>query len=96
VAVVGAVVSTAGERPDLLAGRLVDPPRRSVTTIAVDQPSRTLVSEPPFETPDRTDRQAEELGRLADLDLASAHLVNTHARRCSAVVIVIVSLMAGD
>ena len=37
VAVVGAVVSTAGEGPDLLAGGLVDPARRRLTAIAVDQ-----------------------------------------------------------
>jgi hypothetical protein len=74
VAVVGAVVPTAGEGPDLLAGSLVDPARRRLTAIAMDQPSRTLVGEPTLEAPDRANREAEELGRFADLDLACHHL----------------------
>jgi hypothetical protein len=74
MAVIGAVVSTAGEGPDLVAGRLVDPARRRLTAIAMDEAGRTLVGEPPLQAPDRSNREAKQLGRLADRDLAGHHL----------------------
>lgn len=95
MAVVGAVVSAPGERADLLSGRLVDPARRGPAPVAMDEAGRTLVAEPALEPPDRPDREPRSSAASATSTSPAITFVNTHARRCSIVVIVIVSLMTG-
>ncbi len=94
--VVGAVVLPPGEGWDLLPGRLVDPACRRSSAVAVDEPGRALLAEPALETPDRRPASPSNSAASVTLSSPATTFVVARARRCSTVVIVIVSLMPGD
>ena len=97
VAVVGAVVARPGEGTDPLPGRLVDPARRRPPAVAVDEPGRALGSmKRRLSRQTERSRQAEQAAASDAAARRRPAFVSTHARRCSIVVIVIVSLIAGD
>jgi len=62
----------------------------------MDECSRALLAETSLEAPHRALREPEQIRCLGQLTSPAITLVSTHVRCCSALVIVIVSLMPGD